>query len=215
MALTTAPLFSLGASGSIGKAIVYSKWKGLSYARQHVVPSNPRSVGQSSTRDCFQWVHDAYKYLDPAVTESWIEYTKGKPMTPANAWQQANLPPLRGKTDILEIVFSKPVNSGPPATTITAVPAATSITITAATPTMPPDWTITHAIFIAMEDQEPAGEMEQKISHTLVSTTAPYTADITGLKAAQAYVCGAWFKYLRPDNVVAFGGSVNALATTP
>lgn len=50
MAKLKAPLLSLGASGSIGKAIVYFTWKGLNVARQHVVPSNPKTSGQTTQR---------------------------------------------------------------------------------------------------------------------------------------------------------------------
>src|SRR5215213_8906421 len=39
-------LFSLEASGQLGKAIVYSSWKGRSYVRAYTVPENPRSMAQ-------------------------------------------------------------------------------------------------------------------------------------------------------------------------
>src|SRR5215467_10281648 len=52
MARTTSPLLSLGASGSIGKSIVFGTWKGLSYARQYVVPQNPKTTAQTATRNC-------------------------------------------------------------------------------------------------------------------------------------------------------------------
>jgi len=45
-----APLFSLGASGQIGKALVYFNWKGLNVVREHVVPANPRTSGQTTQR---------------------------------------------------------------------------------------------------------------------------------------------------------------------
>lgn len=51
MAKLQAPLFSLGASGAIGKAIVFFGWKGLNVARQYVVPSNPKSDDQVTQRD--------------------------------------------------------------------------------------------------------------------------------------------------------------------
>jgi hypothetical protein len=51
MAKLKAPLLSLGASGQIGKSIVYFPWKGINAARQHVVPANPKSAGQVIQRD--------------------------------------------------------------------------------------------------------------------------------------------------------------------
>jgi len=50
MAKVKAPLFSLGASGSIGEALVYFSWKGINVVRQHVVPSNPQTARQNTQR---------------------------------------------------------------------------------------------------------------------------------------------------------------------
>jgi len=50
MARVKAPLFSLGASGSVGKAIVYSVWKGRDYCREYQIPANPNTVLQQNVR---------------------------------------------------------------------------------------------------------------------------------------------------------------------
>lgn len=50
MAKLKAPLMSLGAAGQLGKALVFFGWKGLDVVREYVVPSNPRSVGQTTQR---------------------------------------------------------------------------------------------------------------------------------------------------------------------
>lgn len=50
MAKVTAPLFSLGASGKIGDAIVYFTWKGRNVVRQFLIPSNPQSTDQGDRR---------------------------------------------------------------------------------------------------------------------------------------------------------------------
>jgi len=51
MAKTKGPLFSLSASGQLAKTLVYGAWKGHKYARQHIVPSNPRTPDQITTRN--------------------------------------------------------------------------------------------------------------------------------------------------------------------
>ncbi len=53
-----APLFSLGASGSIGKALVYFPWKGINAVRSHVVPSNPQTTPQVTQRGYLTQVVD-------------------------------------------------------------------------------------------------------------------------------------------------------------
>lgn len=50
MAKLKAPLLSLGASGAIGKSLVYFSWKGLDCVREYVVPANPKTAGQNTQR---------------------------------------------------------------------------------------------------------------------------------------------------------------------
>ncbi|MBA7577509.1 hypothetical protein ES708_19362 [subsurface metagenome] len=50
MAKLKGPLFSLGASQQLGKALVYFSWKGLDVVREYVIPSNPRTAGQTTQR---------------------------------------------------------------------------------------------------------------------------------------------------------------------
>lgn len=51
MAKLKAPLLSLGASGAIGKALVFFPWKGIDAVREYVVPSNPKTTAQNTQRD--------------------------------------------------------------------------------------------------------------------------------------------------------------------
>ncbi|MBA7581612.1 hypothetical protein ES708_23518 [subsurface metagenome] len=50
MAKLKAPLMSLGASGALGKAIVFFNWKGLDVVREYVVPANPKTDPQNLQR---------------------------------------------------------------------------------------------------------------------------------------------------------------------
>jgi len=50
MAKLKAPLLSLGASGAIGKSLVYFPWKGIDAVREYVVPANPKSGAQNTQR---------------------------------------------------------------------------------------------------------------------------------------------------------------------
>lgn len=50
MAKVTGPLMSMDASGQLGKALVFAKWKGQNYVRQYVIPMNPNSVDQVAIR---------------------------------------------------------------------------------------------------------------------------------------------------------------------
>lgn len=50
MAKLKGPLFSLGASQQLGKALVYFPWKGLNCVREYVIPSNPKTALQTTQR---------------------------------------------------------------------------------------------------------------------------------------------------------------------
>jgi hypothetical protein len=72
MARTSGPLFSLDASGSLGKTIVYSKWRGRNYVRQHVIPTNPRSGLQVGIRAVFGYMSSNWAALSDAIKADWI-----------------------------------------------------------------------------------------------------------------------------------------------
>ena len=59
MAKTTGPLFSLTASGSVGKTITYSNWKGRPYVRRLVKPLNPMLAGQQAVRNALRAIAQA------------------------------------------------------------------------------------------------------------------------------------------------------------
>jgi len=68
MAKLKAPLMSLGASGAIAKSIVYFPWKGLNCAREYIVPSNPKTVKQTTQRGYLSEVVDAIHAAQADVT---------------------------------------------------------------------------------------------------------------------------------------------------
>jgi hypothetical protein len=75
VAKTTAPLFGFGASGKLGNALVFGKWKGIDVARRYVIPANPNTSGQSTQRGKLtsavaEW-HDVTNPLSAADKEAW------------------------------------------------------------------------------------------------------------------------------------------------
>ena len=75
MAKTQAPLFGFGASGQLGEAIVFGRWKGIDVARKYVVPANPNTAPQSTQRGYLsdavdQW-HDATNVLSATDKAAW------------------------------------------------------------------------------------------------------------------------------------------------
>jgi len=80
-----APLFSLGASGTIGKAVVFSNWKGRSYARRHAIPANPNSGLQVGIRAVFKFTAQNYTHLLTADLTDWTGLAAADNITPLDA----------------------------------------------------------------------------------------------------------------------------------
>jgi len=53
MAKVTGPLYSMSASGTIGKAMVHFGWKGINVVREWLKPSNPQTADQGDVRIVF------------------------------------------------------------------------------------------------------------------------------------------------------------------
>ena len=64
MAKTTGPLFSLTASGTVGKTITYSNWKGRPYVRRRVIPLNPMLAGQMAVRNALRCIAQSIIWLN-------------------------------------------------------------------------------------------------------------------------------------------------------
>lgn len=62
---------SLGASGALGKALVFFGWKGLDVVREYVVPANPKTTGQTTQRgylaDAVEAIHNAQAEASHAI----------------------------------------------------------------------------------------------------------------------------------------------------
>lgn len=91
MAKATGPLFSLDARGQLGKAIVYSIWKGINYVRRHVVPENPQTECQLIIRTVI--TDGSQKWADDTITASdkilWDAAADGKPYSGFNLYMKA------------------------------------------------------------------------------------------------------------------------------
>lgn len=90
MVKLTGPMMSFGASGTLAKTATFSKWKGRSYARQCVVPANPRSVLQVSTRAMFKFLSQAWDAIAPTPQGSWDDAAAARQYLPFNAYMSAN-----------------------------------------------------------------------------------------------------------------------------
>jgi hypothetical protein len=213
MAKITAPLLGISARGTIADTVTYSGWKGIDYARQRVIPANPRTTEQSATRNVFKMLGTLWVQMQSLARAPWIAAAVGKPFTHRNALISHNLPALRGETDMNNYTGSPGALAGIAPASIAAAYSSPNISVTLGAPTLPPDWTIEAAVATAFPDQDPADTFNGPIVEA-EQTTAPYvvvlnvTSGPTGV-----YQCSAWFRYLRPDGRTAYGPALTTQAT--
>src|SRR5438093_1232926 len=86
MAVVSGPLLSLGASGQLGGAIVFSSWKGRPVVRQLVTPSNPQSAKQVARRAMMAFLTKNWAALAGANKASWNTLAKATNISPFNAY---------------------------------------------------------------------------------------------------------------------------------
>ncbi len=203
MAKPTAPLLSFGASGTIAKTMVYSRWKGRAYVRRHVIPANPQSVAQTLTRNAFAFANSTWKNAGPLGRAPWDRFATGQVLTGRNKFQGNFVAENRGEVDLLSWNMSPGAKGGPPLTSVVAsTPGVNDILLTCVTPTPPTGWTVTSTIGMVIRDQDP---------QTGVLFTTTEDEDIGGLlpllpslTTAVLYICGAWIKWAKPDGSVAY-----------
>lgn len=213
MAKLTGPLFSFTALGTIAKAITYSRWKGVGYARQRVIPANPNTLEQQETRNVFKMLSGLWKVMQTLAQAPWDANATGRPYTGRNRFMGDNLEVLRGDAVMDAFLGSPGALAGPATPPIAAVFAAGSITVTMTAPTLPPGWTITQAEAICFPDQDPAAIFGGPIFEAFDAVT-PYAVvlDITAGPAGIYQIAG-WFKFLRDDGRIAYGLSASDQAT--
>jgi len=84
-------MMSLGASGTLADAVTFSIWKGRPYVRERVIPSNPKSGGQTGRRAMFRFLAQAWAALDAADKASYQDLADQLVAAPFNAFMSYNM----------------------------------------------------------------------------------------------------------------------------
>lgn len=94
MAKVNGPLFSLGASGQLAKALVYAIWKGRPYVREYVVPTNPNSLAQRGTRTTMSYLNERWSAMSQSDKDSWNTLAAADNISAFNAFVKYGLKSL-------------------------------------------------------------------------------------------------------------------------
>jgi hypothetical protein len=90
MVKVQAPALSLEASGQLGGALVFSKWKGRPYVRSLVKPANPKSGGQVGMREMFKFLAQKWDGLSGADQATWEDRADQLIVSTFNAYMSYN-----------------------------------------------------------------------------------------------------------------------------
>jgi hypothetical protein len=213
-------LLSLSAQGSIAKSVVFADWRGVKYAREHIVPANPQTTAQTLTRNTFSVGDDQFKRMLTLAQSPWTASAVGKPFTARNRFIQEYVRNLRGDLDMTAYVGSPGVNGGLPLLSFAAAAGGASgeIDVTATIPPEPVGWTHEAVIYTAFLDRAPDTQMTdfmeelESLAAAWAAGPPPVSTDtFTGLVAGADYAVTAFLRSLRADGVVAYGISTTEI----
>lgn len=212
MAKLTAPLLSFGGAGQIGKTQVYSRWRGINYARRYVIPANPNSTSQQHTRSVFAWLNATWKLMNPAAQAVWLLFSKGRPFTDRNAWISHNLSGLRGTdsvpaTTLAALVGSPGANGGLAAVSAVGSDGGTHhLVVTVTVPDLPDGWTHVASHAIAFKQQNANSDA----FYTSYYGTDDSDPDVISIDLGGALTVEwtAWIEYTKPDGSTAYSPSI-------
>lgn len=215
MAKLTAPLLSMGARGQIGKSMVIGKWRGIDYARQHVVPANPRTTAQTNNRTRFALLREMWKLAPATVQAPWTAFCLGRPFLNFNKFVGENNRLLNGQTDFAFALMSPGAKGGlPPGAVVAATGAvAGEVTVTVTPPTQLPDgWTVSEVAAAAFPEQDPIGLFAGPfVAGTQVNPATPIA--LGGFAPGASVACFGWVVYEKPDASLAYSVSIYDEAT--
>jgi hypothetical protein len=213
MAKLTAPLLSMGARGSIGKSMVVGAWRGVKYARQHVIPANPRTTAQQNNRTRFALLREAYKLAPAAVQNAWIAFCKGRPFLPFNKFVGENNRLLNGQTDFANLLFSPGAGGGlpPAAVNVTTGANAGEVDVEIIAPAqLPTGWTIDSYVAAGVNDQNPIGIFEGTFVANTDAGPNP-TITLGGFTPGGDVMAAGFIVYEKPNGDLAYSVSVGEI----
>lgn len=135
------PAMSLAASGTLANTLTFSSWKGRSYVRERVIPSNPQSGLQTGFRSMFKFLSQNWAGLSAANQATYQTLADASVISPFNAFMAFNQ--LRWRRFLSPSQETPPDEAGSVGTYTAGDPAATGGVASV---------TIAHTIDLAIED---------------------------------------------------------------
>lgn len=200
----TGPLFSLTARNTLGQAVTYSVWRGIQYARQRVIPSNPQTTAQTNHRNIFITLNRMWLRMPTFGRAPWTAAALGQPFTNRNRFLSANLDAMSGQVNMQQLIGSDgPGGAPPPLTAVSASGGAGQLTITLTQPTLPTGWTQVSSDAIAVIDGNPTTPLTPTPQQQQ-DAVAPFTSVAFVGLATGTYVWSVWNVMTAPDGTTRY-----------
>lgn len=206
MPALTGPLLSIDASGTIAKTITYSRWRGIKYARQRVIPANPNSTDQQAIRSVFSNLNRIWLYLGAYAVQSNFDAAKGRPLTDRNLFMKNNASPLYADSDYSSFVPYAAANGGPGGITVMVTPGVDQLTVDVTPPATPAGWTLTRVAGLVIRDSNPRTD-DAYPTQEQSDATSTYQLVFTGLVTAMDYFGNIGILWEKPDGSLAWSAS--------
>lgn len=214
MAKVVAPLLAMSASGQIGKSMVFGDWRGIKYARQYVVPANPNSAAQQTSRTTFATLREMWKLLPTLGRAPWDAFATGRPFLGLNSFIGENQRVVRGDANFQDFIGSPGARGGiPPTSVVVATGVATGeIDVQFTNPTPPTGWTLDATVAVGFPDQDPAVVFGGPL---VTGEDAATQGDVTlaGFGSATLTVAAGFLRWTKPDGATAYSVGITGNAT--
>jgi hypothetical protein len=187
----------------------------VKYARQHVVPANPRTIAQQNVRSLFAYLREMWKLAPAEVLATWDDFAAGRPFTGMNKFVGENVRVMNGETDMDNFIGSPGSRGGLPAVSFAAVTGGSAGTIdwTLTPPSLPSGWTIAKAVAVAFPDADPTGIFSGPFVQS-TDATSTYGGTLSGLGSAIPCQVSGWLVWNKPDGKLAYSVGTTVQATS-
>lgn len=215
MVKVTAPALSFNAQGTIAKTMTFASWRGVQYARQRVIPANPQTTEQTTTRTVFATLREMWKRCDADQRAPWDAFAEGRPFLGLNKYIGENLRVVRGDALFTDFLGSPGAKGGLALSSAAAIAGSGSgeIDCTITPTTLPSGWAWVKGVAMAFPDQDPETDFAGLF---VVDTDATNPAAITlaGLGSAVSCIVAMWGVYTKPNGDTAYSASITDTVTS-
>lgn len=204
------PLVS-DARGRFG-GMVASAWRGTRMVRRFRAPKNPKTALQVEVRRIFINCMRCWQRQTTTVRAAWLAYAVGKNFVGRNHFVGAQVPVLKGKTNLNDYVGT-PGDAGTlGAASITVTPSAATLTVVFNSVPTIAGWTVTKAVAYVLQDSDWGAVAPIVFQFEGEDVTSPYSVALTPL-AAVLYQVRGFLVWLAPDGTTRYSISAPATGT--